>query len=251
MVLRYGLVLLLACALPARAQVFVVRPDAPEVAPGADLHFSAFSTTTPLKPDHLDEPDDIRAGICTARRRIDAQLTPGGDAPVFRGTVRAAGTGTLILCGTRLAQLWANTPNGLQRGTRRTAGAAGGFVQESFAKALLNVSPDDASYALPLHDRLEIVPVTNPAQVHPGQTMVVSVTHRGQPVSAQVEATYDGFSDAPDTWASTARTSAEGIATLKVTAAGTWIVHARYEVSEQTEHYDRWIGDATLLFEVR
>jgi uncharacterized GH25 family protein len=88
----------------------------------------------------------------------------------------------------------ATTPEGLKQITRKTAGATNPYKIEKFSKALVNVTPADNGFSTVIGDTLEIVPVTNPATVRPGDEMTVRVLFKGQPLTTNVYATYDGFS---------------------------------------------------------
>jgi uncharacterized GH25 family protein len=59
---------------------------------------------------------------------------------------------------------------------------------------LVNVTPADDGLSSVIGDTLEIVPVTNPATVEPGDEMTVRVLFKGQPLATTVYAIYDGFS---------------------------------------------------------
>jgi uncharacterized GH25 family protein len=55
---------------------------------------------------------------------------------------------------------------------------------EKFSNALVNVTPADNGFSTVIGDILEIVPVTNPATVRPGDEMTVKVLFKGQPLVA-------------------------------------------------------------------
>lgn len=63
-------------------------------------------------------------------------------------------------------------------------------------------------------------------------------------------ATFDGFSTNPNTYAYFTETDEKGIAKVKITHPGMWMVRAEKETAEQTEDYDKHILRAVLVFGV-
>lgn len=235
----------------AAASELIVRPDSPVAEKGSEVGFSVVSSDVFIHGGELIERRDLRAGRCGPLREIDAQLRRDPSGQAWRGAVRIDREGVIIVCAHLLPEIWVSTPAGLRHGIQHGADAADGFVLEEFAKALVNLDPNDTSYAVPIRQRLELVPLTNPALVHPGQSMEVLVLHRGEPIAAHVQATYDGFTDKPDTYFEAVDSGANGTATIKITAPGLWFIHVEYSVPEITDAYQRWVGHAGLLLMVR
>jgi uncharacterized GH25 family protein len=69
-------------------------------------------------------------------------------------------------------------------------------------------------------DALEVVPLTNPATVKPGNELTVKVLFKGQPLTTNVYATYDGFSKEANTYAYYAEGHKDGTAKVKITQPG-------------------------------
>jgi uncharacterized GH25 family protein len=124
-------------------------------------------------------------------------------------------------------------------------------MYEKFAKALVNVGGDDDSFAQPLGDRLEIVPLTNPAGVRAGQEMRVRVLFDGLPVMTRVTATYDGFSPRQDTYAYSTEDVADGRAYVMITRPGLWMVRVEHQIAEAKPTHERYVARAVLVFEVK
>jgi len=235
----------------AAASELIVEPDSPVAEKGSELGFSVISSEVFIHGSELIERRDLRAGRCGPFREIDAQLRRDPKGQAWRGAVRIEREGAITICAHLLPEIWVSTPAGLRQRMEHSADAANSFVLEEFAKALVNLDPNDTSYAVPIRQRLELVPLTNPALVHPGQSMEVLVLHRGEPIAAHVQATYDGFSDKPDTYFEAMDSGANGTATIKITAPGLWFIHVEYSVPEITDAYRRWVGRAALLLMVR
>ena len=63
----------------------------------------------------------------------------------------------------------------------------------------MNVTPTDNGFSTAIGDKLEIVPLTNPTTIKPGDELTVRVLFKGQPLANNVYATYDGFSKEENT----------------------------------------------------
>lgn len=248
---RVVIVVLAACIRAALADELIVRPDSFEAAKGTELGFSVISTSVFIRDGELLERRDVRAGLCGPLREVDVRLRPDPREQAWRGAAPVGQDRAMTICAHRLPEIWTNTPTGPQSGARQNANPSASFVLEEFAKAPINLDPKETRYAIPIRQRLELVPVTNPALVHPGQSLEVLVLHRGEPIAAHVQATYDGFFEKPDTFFETADSGTNGTATLKITVPGLWLIRVEYAVPEVTEAYQRWVGRATLLLSIR
>lgn len=74
----------------------------------------------------------------------------------------------------------------------------------------------------------------------------------GKPLSgARVCGTYAGFSEKPNVFAQTVETGMEGIATIKITQKGEWIVSVTHEIPyPDTKECDSDKYNATMTFDV-
>lgn len=123
-----------------------------------------------------------------------------------------------------------------------------------FAKALL-VSGAASDDPLPaLGHELEIIPLGAPSTWRSGQDLRFEVRFQGKPLNgADVVATYLGFK--PDqAWCYATSTDGKGVALVRPTQPGTWILRARTQRPaplERREEYDIESYTATLVLEVR
>ena len=193
---------------------------------------------------------DVKVGFYADGKRTDIAVKPNEKTLAYDATVTAPSNATFIVTGARLPQIWATTPEGLKQITRKTAGATNPYKIEKFSKALVNVTPADNGFSTVIGDTLEIVPVTNPATVKPGDEMTVRVLFKGQPLTTNVYATYDGFSEEENTYAYYTEGHKDGTAKVKITQPGIWMVRVQHTTPEHTEDYDRYVARAVLLFEV-
>ena len=166
---------------------------------------------------------------------------------LFRSTDKS-----FIVCGSRKAQLWARTPAGTKRGTRKDFPDSP-LVRsiEKFSKALVNARADDDTWSKPIGDRLEIVPKANPATVKVGDELPIQVLFDGKALPTRVLATYGGFSKQHMTFAYYTEMENTDVALVKITQPGTWVIRVEHIQQEKTEQHDRYDARAVFLFEVK
>jgi uncharacterized GH25 family protein len=235
----------------AHAHEFIAKPAAMTAPVGAELQIAGLSTHVFLISQELEAPKDVKVGYYANGKRTDIAVKPNEKTLAYDGTLTAPSNATFIVTGARLPQIWATTPEGLKQITRKTAGATNPYKIEKFSKALVNVTPADNGFSTVIGDTLEIVPVTNPATVRPGDELTVTVLFKGQPLTTNVYATYDGFSTEENTYAYYSEGHKDGTAKVKITRPGLWMVRVQHTAPEHTEDYDRYVARAALLFEVK
>ena len=235
----------------AQAHELIVKPGAMTVQAGANLQVAALSTHVFLISQELEAAKDVKVGLYADGKRSDIAVKPNEKTLAYDGIVNAPSSMTFIVTGARLPQIWATTPEGLKQVTLKIPGASNPYKIEKFAKALVNVTPADNGFSTVIGDMLEIVPLTNPTTVRPGDELTVRVLFKGQPLTTNVYATYDGFSKEENTYAYYTEGHKDGTAKVKITHPGLWIVRVQHTAPEQTEDYDRYVARAVLLFEVK
>jgi len=127
---------------------------------------------------------------------------------------------------------------------------------EQYAKCLIDLEDSSGiSFSEPLGHRLEIVPLENPFRLHGcgGHFLSVKVLFEGKPASyCRVYATYSGFSSRGD-FAYVTYTDAEGIARIRLTHWGPWLLKADMTLPVSRELADECNElhyTATLTFEI-
>lgn len=121
---------------------------------------------------------------------------------------------------------------------------------EKFSKALIVVDADDENYEKILAHQLEIVPVSNPAAARVGDELAFKILFEGKPLQTYVYATCDGFSRHYNTYAY-ATESGDGIAHVKVTRPGVWMVRVEKRTQANAKDYDLLSLKATFVFSVQ
>ena len=248
-----GLLAALLAETPgAQAHEFIVKPGATQAAAGAPVPFSILSAHVFMTGEELEGIEDVSVAILADGKRQPLPFTVGQAAFTYAGQATAPSAGTFMLVGSRLPQIWSATPEGMKRGApAQLPGALRPTKYEKFAKTLVNLSPNDPGFAARSGDRLEIVPITNPGAFAAGQDLRVQVLFDGQPLSTRVYATYDGFTDNPNTYAYVTETADDGTARVRLTKPGLWMVRVEQRAAVRAADHEQYVGRAVLVFEAK
>ncbi len=95
-------------------------------------------------------------------------------------------------------------------------------------KAILNVGQGKGAMDRQFGQPLEIVPLSNPADLKVGDYMDVKITVRGEPYGGMVFASYAGFSTV-GAYAYTVEADDQGKASIRILHPGQWLVRAKVE----------------------
>ncbi|MFN4259456.1 MAG: DUF4198 domain-containing protein [Gemmataceae bacterium] len=124
---------------------------------------------------------------------------------------------------------------------------------QQFAKALIVTGSPKGQVAKPLGLPLEIVPLDPADQWRANQELRFQVLVQGRPAAGQTMfGTFVGFTP-DDAWCYATSTDAEGVATVRVRRAGTWIlkVNVQTPAAESSRaEYDFESLNTTLVFAV-
>ncbi len=245
-----SLMLLAAAALPAAAHEFLVVPQFWQTyTAGQSLPISTHSAHVFMKSEELENPANVRVSY----RDQTIPLAADTAFKTYTGEVVLSGGSAALLHGHRLGEVWSKTPKGVVKGDRSTLkGVVWSRKYEKFCKTLLPVDGNTKGWDTVVGDALEIVPLTNPLTLRPGDVLKVRILHNGTPVAPEtVTATYDGFTDIPNAYAFVTEPYGEGEAAIKISAPGLWMVRVQYIVDEKGSNYDQHAMRAVLMFPVR
>ena len=252
-----ALTALLGAALPATAHEFILKPDTATPAAGQKTRVQAQASHVFMISEEAEKPESVNLQLVQKGKSTPVTLTEDASLAALVGDILLTGTAPALLVGHRLPQIWCETTQGEMEGSRAALEAKGMKVKssgkyEKFAKTLLNPSHDDKLYAKVLGQDLELVLLTNPADVKPGSPLNVQVLLHGKPVpNAAVGLTHDAYSKEQDTYKFKTQTDAQGKASFTVDAPALWML--RTTVVEKTpgadadEHHRR----ATYVFPVK
>lgn len=144
---------------------------------------------------------------------------------------------------------WAKTPDGsFRNATRRLMpGASERVWSGKFAKA---VSGAGAPWFRVLGHELEIVPLSDPAAVRPGETLRLRVLFRGQPLAGAEVERGDGTTKVAEKDIPRFATGADGVASIPIVEAGPQllVIDHRVTPSATPDQADADLFNATLWF---
>ncbi|MGD9158620.1 MAG: DUF4198 domain-containing protein [Desulfobacteraceae bacterium] len=164
--------------------------------------------------------------------------------------------GAYLIAAAQNARFWTKTIEGYKSDQSRKAleNVISCTYSLKFGKGIINLGTEDGkSLFHPVGHDLEIVPMANPAKLHPGEILPVQILLKGKPLASSfVYATYKGFSTEKDTYAFTTKTDSEGTAKIKILKRGIWLVATSYseDYPDQGE-CDTSKYSATLTFELK
>lgn len=208
----------------------------------ADIGYShAFPIPEPIAADriHIFEPLEL----VTRDGRI--KLEQVGENYAFQKKVNLK-KGSYIVIGYYRPTFWSNGPEGWTQ-QDRTQRPDAIYVEEAImcAKTVVNVqgATDDGPIAEPVGQRLEIIPLINPAKVKVEEKVPMQVLCDGKPAKAiNVEATFAGFSD-NDYKAFQGKTNIKGLIDFIPLKHGYWVIQAKHTF----EHPDKNRADEVVL----
>ena len=241
----------------AQAHEFILKPDTTTPAAGQKTRLQAQAAHVYMVSEEAETPANVRLYLLQNGKNTDIALTEDKTLAALVGDFTLAQNGPALLVGHRLPQIWCETTTGEMEGTRAALEAKGMKVKssgkyEKFAKTLLNPTHGDALYGKALGQDLEIVLLTNPADVKPGSALNAQVLLRGKPVpNATVGLTHDGYSKEQDTYKFKAQTDAQGKVGFTVDAPALWMLRSsvveKNPGTDADEHHLR----ATYVFPVK
>jgi len=127
---------------------------------------------------------------------------------------------------------------------------------EQYTKSLINAgAASSETFLKPVGHRLEIVPQSNPYNLkgNGGDTLALKVLFNGKPAKfCDVYATYNGFANTDD-FAFAGKTNGDGIASIRLTHWGNWLVKATMKLPPTAEMRDQCNDmhyTATLTFAI-
>lgn len=237
-------------ALPALAHEFILVPQSwQSYSSGQQLPFSLVSSHVFMKSEELENPANVKVDYMGK----DIPVTANEDFKTYTGTLTIGNSGAALLHGHRLGEVWSKTPQGVVKGDRSTLkGVVWARKYEKFCKTYISVDGKTLGWDAKTGDALEIVPLNNPLELKIGDELTVQILYNGQPVSPEaVTATYDGFTDIPNSYAYFTEPYGEGHARIKISASGFWMVRVQYIVDEKGANYEQHAMRAVLAFSVR
>ena len=259
--LKRSLILAVILAL-ASSQAFshelTIKAHDTAMKEGQPFHATVQSAHKFIVPEEVEILSRVKAGIIEDGKFVESKLTANEPGLCIDFTVTPKDLSqSVILVATKDGESWCVTNEGGKSGARKDLEAQGLKVlsankYDKYAKAIFNTSHDDKNFAFTAGHPLEIIPVTNPADVKPGEYMTVKILLNGQPYTGPVWATYDGFAPEYENTYAYYTEAENGEAHVKITSAGWWGIRAAQAGLPGVEgDYDHLNLRAFLLFEVK
>jgi uncharacterized GH25 family protein len=233
------------------AHEFIIKPVQMKADPGHTLPFSVISAHAFMISEEMEPADEVDVSLIRGDGNDAVALKPNDVLMTLDGAAELKTEGTHILAGHRNGMIWTQTTRGWkQAGKKGLTGVMSSGKYEKFCKTLVVCGYADAGYKTVVGHKLEIVPMDDPSQAVPGRDLRFQVLYDGKPQPAEVYATYDGFTDAANTYAYYTETDEAGQARVRITHPGVWMVRVQHKVEEPTEDYDSHVLRAVLVFGV-
>jgi uncharacterized GH25 family protein len=234
----------LSCAPTVHAHEFIVKPQQLRVESGAKLPFSILATHFFMIGEEVEPVQTVKAWVVEGEKRTAVELKENRSLKTLDGVASLNRKGTVLLVGHLLEPIEAMKAEGSGKSRR--------IKREKFAKALITVSAEeDDSYKKGLGHKLEIVPVSNVMKTRAGDEVSFKILLDGKPLKSPVHATYDGFSRRSNTYAYATEALEDGVAYVKVSNPGIWMVRVEKRIEATAKDYDIHALKATLVFSVQ
>jgi uncharacterized GH25 family protein len=227
----------------AQAHEFIIKPAQLHVESGAKLPFSIMATHYFMVSEEVEAVDTVKAWLVEGEKSTPVELKENHILETLDGVVTTTRKGTAILVSQLQEPIETTKAEGSNRSQR--------IKREKFSKALITVTTDDESYKKALGHKLEIVPVSNLTRARAGDDLSFRILLDGKPLKGQVYATYDGFSRRYMTFAYATETLDDGLAYVKVSRSGTWMVRVEKRIEANSKEFDLLSLKATLVFSVQ
>jgi uncharacterized GH25 family protein len=224
---------LILFAVPAFSHELILKPAKFNAAKGEELPIELQSTHIFIVKEEVEDISTIKAGIFQSGKLVESVLKPNEpDLRIDFSVKIPDDASSTIVMANKIGDIWSVTPDGWKAGTRKSLEDQGikvvrASLTDKFVKTIINPSASDTNFNTEVGQELEVVPITNPANASVGQYYQVKILFKGQPASMPVFATYDGFvKEYENTYAYYTESDENGVANIKITAPGLWIIRA-------------------------
>jgi uncharacterized GH25 family protein len=113
---------------------------------------------------------------------------------------------------------------------RKVKGDREHVPSEKYGKSIIVVEKGNDIVSKPFGHRIEIIPLKNPSEVKPGESIPVKVLFEGKPLSTYVYATYAGYYSEDEPFPVSAKSNEEGVAYVKISQPGIWMIVSNHKV---------------------
>ncbi|MCP4747825.1 MAG: DUF4198 domain-containing protein [Desulfobacteraceae bacterium] len=236
---------------PALAHEFILKPVQFNAPVGHQLPFSIVSAHVFMISEEMEPIDQVEVQLMGADIQKKVALKPNNMLLTLDGKVEISKEGSSILCGHRKGIIWTKTTKGWKQASKKAlTGVISSGKYEKFCKTLIINGKSDDGFKRIVGHKLEIVPVDDPGKVQMNEDLAFKVLFDDNPLTTEVFASYDGFSSNPNTYAYYTETNEKGIAKVKITQRGTWMVRVQHKVDKSADDFDTHVMRAIFVFGV-
>lgn len=231
------------------AHEFIVKPEKYSFKSGEKVKLSVISTHVFMVSQEIEPQAHVKLMF----QGSNISLAENKEVLALEGEFKARKSGSSYIVGEREGMIWTKTTEGWKQQSKEgLKGVLSSGLYQKFCKTLVNVDRCSDDVSKPVGQKLEIVPQTNPNKLSVGDYLDVKVMFDGKPLATEVWATYDGFTKNPNTYAYYTEGSDNGVAKIKITAPGVWMVRVQKKTdAPNNPDYDKHVMRAVLVFEVK
>jgi uncharacterized GH25 family protein len=225
------------------AHEFIIKPARLQVESGAKLPFNILATHVFMVGEEVEPVETVKTWVFEGDKSTPIDVKENHTLETLDGVVTLNRKGTTVL----VAHLQEPIETIKAEGSNRSLK----IKREKFAKALITVSTDDDGYKKVLGHKLEIMPISDVTKARAGDELSFKILLDSKPLKAQVFATYDGFSRRYMSFAYATESLDDGVAYVKFTSPGVWMVRVEKRIEANTREFDILSLKATLVFSVQ
>ena len=171
---------LVGTATLASAHEFIVKPDKTQAAKGESVGVQAQAAHVFMISEEAEPVETVVVELIQGNAKEPVKLAEDAKVKALVGKAALPADGPAMIVGHRLPQTWSDTTEGVLEGGRKDLEAKGKKVikvgkYEKFAKTMLNPAANDGLYKKVLGHDLEIVLLTNPADIKAGDDIKAEV----------------------------------------------------------------------------
>lgn len=193
----------------------------------ATLNFGESNRRDPLAVQRIFNVDVLEGNSVTSLRGGALTEHQAADGPVLVTAPFSRPGVAALLAASYDSGYWVTTPQGMRNVSKRLypqASASRWAVK--FAKTLLG----PGAYQVVLGQEMELTAMQDPFLLTPGQTLPVRVQRKGKPVTDAKVRILDGVTVMDPKDVAAVSTDAEGIAAVKLTRRGWYVLAVEYDV---------------------
>jgi len=221
----------------AQASEFIVKPKDMQMQPGETFVIQVYSTDIFLKEGHAELPPLVKVGVLQEENALTVDIKENISGTLLLGKIALMTGGSGLIIAQVMPRIWSDSPEaGIAEGDRLLLAEYGltstkTLEVEKFAKTLINSQHNDTLFKAQIGHKLEIVLLTNPAEVKLGGRIYFQVFLNKKPVQLPVNFTYAGYSNKKNTYYTTIATDKNGKGSATISRKGLWKLSTSLEKS--------------------